>query len=152
MLRALWLGVNLVNAYVDSNIVTRWEKTNRDEDAQIVSYQSEAEDNYELYVKSQGLSGVVTKHTDPDLVFNLIDLRIKESTPGVNIVAYSRNSSGHYQITGTTKKQQDVATLINDFLDDENIKDITLLSLKASTEGNSEFILDIELSTNATEE
>lgn len=144
-----WLGLGLLNSWVDKNGVQKWKDRIADKNAQIDSYQSYAEDNYELFLKSKSLSEVVEKHSDPDFVFNTIDKTISQSTPKVEIVKYARNSDGSYQVTGVTNNSDDVSALLNDFFEDASISDVNLISMKENNQNQYEFILELDI--NAVE-
>lgn len=148
----VWALISLLNAWLKSAEVKKFQDINNTKDTEITSYNQYASDNYELYNKSNVLGSVVLRNTDPDLVFDLINNRIKESTPSVAIIKYGRNATGNYQVTGQTNDIDNVAKLIKDFKTETNVKDVSLISLHQN-DAEYEFVLDlaiIESSSSST--
>jgi len=142
----VWVIISSVNAWLKSVQVKNWESTSTKRDTEISSYNQYVYQNYELYQKANILNPVVTKNSDPDLVFGLINTRIKESAPNVSIMKYGRNTSGNYQITGKTNNLDDISKLLKDFKADESVSDVSLLNLQFEN-GIYQFILDLALKT-----
>jgi len=151
LIALVWVLISLWNFWLTSREVRKWENTDQEREEEIFSYNNVAQDNHELFQKANVLSAVVLKHTDPDLVFKLIDERIRLSTPRVDIVKYGRNTSGSYQITGTTLNSEDVTKLLKDFDEEENVEDVNLIIMRHENEA-IEFILDLEINESETED
>jgi hypothetical protein len=140
----IWVLLSSMNAWVKSVQVKNWQNTDVKKDTEINSYNQYVYENYELYQKANILSTVVSKNSDPDLVFDLIDTRIKASAPNISIMKYGRTASGNYQITGKTNNVNDISKLLKDFKADESVNDVSLLSMQ-NVSGSYEFVLDLAL-------
>lgn len=139
-----WMILAVVNAWLKSAQINKWQKINNDKATEMTLYNQYAYENYELYQKANVLSSVVLKNTDPDLVFNLINNRIKQSAPNATITKYGRNSTGNYQISGQTKNIDDIAKLLKDFKEEQNVNDVSLLSM--NKDGSTyQFIIDLAI-------
>lgn len=151
----VWVLISSANAYLKSVQVRNWQNTNNSKDTEISTYNQYAYENYELYQKANVLSSVVLKNTDPDLVFTLINNRVRASAPNAAITRYGREASGNYQITGQTNNVNDIAKLLKDFKSEANVTDVSLISMQ-NENGNYQFIIDLAIqesnnSTNSTQ-
>lgn len=144
----VWLSIALMNALFVKKSIEDWTKTSNQRDQQILGYSTYRNANGELVVKTNLLSGVVDKHLDPELVFGLIDRRIKESTPDVEIISYGRAAGGSFQVTGLTDDSDDISKLIKDFGNEDAVNTAQLVTTTKEA-GKFRFLIDLEIDAAA---
>ncbi len=114
-------------------------------DQQISSYLLYVIENGELVTKTNMLEGVVLKHTDPSLVFEIIDTQIKQTVPNAVISRYGRSQTGNYQVTAQVNSLEQVFSLIKAFSVNSKVNDVTLVGLSKSDNENYSFVLDLDI-------
>lgn len=144
----VWLFISLLNALLVQRSINSWRDTDLKRDQQILGYAVYRNANGELVVKTKLLNEVVSKHLDPEVVFGLIDRRIRESTPNVEIISYGRTAGGNFQVTGLTSNSDDVSKLIKDFGNEEAVDAASLVSLFGEN-GKYRFLLDLKINVTA---
>ncbi len=145
----VWVAIALLNIFIVEGNLKKWENSKSSNQAKIESYRIYRAENGELVTKTQILSDVVAKHLDPRVVFDLIDKRIKENTPNVEIVKYGRTSDGSFQVTGVTVDYNDVNKLVKAFGEEEEIDDVQLSSI-LFIEDQYRFTINLKINVAAT--
>lgn len=141
----LWVAVSGFNLVVVRSSLADWEQAEINKNAEVASFTSYKVKNGELVTKTGMLSEVVLKHTDPELVFDIIESRIIETAPNVEVLSYGREPSGHFQVTCSTTQTVDIPRLLKAFPTDENVEDVSLTYMQKDEDGSYEFMLDLEI-------
>ncbi len=144
----LWLLIRGVDLIYVKNTKSKWQETSNSRSKEIATYSQYKIQNGELVTKTNILSEVVIKHLDPELVFGIIDKKIKESTPNVTIISYGRNPTGSFQVTGVTNNVNDVSKLLKNFYSEDGVEDVNLIRV-VKTDNTYKFILDLKIKIDA---
>ncbi|MBN1331620.1 hypothetical protein JW978_01905 [Candidatus Dojkabacteria bacterium] len=148
----IWLSVRLIDSAFLKRSLDIWNETRQQKEIEIDSYNTYKSANGELVMKTRSLAPVVEKHTDPDLVFDFIDSLIKQTTPNVDIVSYGRTSEGTFQFEGLTSSTEDVASLILEFNQQDQVEDARLNRIREDSDTNKySFIIDLDLTNLLTQ-
>lgn len=145
----VWVVINLLNIFLVQDNLDKWKDIKVNNQKKIESYKIYRAENGELVIKTQILSEVVKKHLDPRVVFDLIDKRIKENTPNVQIVKYGRTSDGSFQVTGTTRDYKDINKLVMSFDEEGEIDDVRLSNVFFE-ENQYKFTINLLINVSAT--
>ncbi len=140
----VWIFITIANYVFVYPSYKNKLQDNLDLKNKMKSYSVYVASNGELVTKTNILDEVILEHTDPSLVFGVIDNQIKMTVPSALILRYGRSSTGNYQVTAKVDDVYSIFKLIKAFSINEKVNDASLITLNKADDGYI-FILDLNL-------